>query len=210
LIDWDTWVLLELMRIKERAEISIDRLRDDLRKLSGIGREDDGGLYRMAFTDADMAGKDWLEKQMMACGLETSRDGACNVIGRYEGLDPEAPALVIGSHIDTVPCAGVLDGALGVLSGLECLRALKQAGVAPQRPIELVAFSDEEGRFGGMFGSQAFAGRITPDTIHNAADLGGVKLSEAMEKQGLDPWQALEARRDPRTLAAYLELHIEQ
>jgi len=194
----------------ERAEISIDRLRDDLWELSEIGREDDGGLYRMAFTDADMAGKDWLEKRMAACGLETSRDGACNVIGRYEGLDPEAPALLIGSHVDTVPCAGVLDGALGVLTGLECLRALKQAGVVPQRPIELVAFSDEEGRFGGMFGSQAFAGQITPDTIHNAADLGGVKLSEAMEKQGLDPWQALEARRDPRSLAAYLELHIEQ
>jgi N-carbamoyl-L-amino-acid hydrolase len=117
---------------------------------------------------------------------------------------------LIGSHIDTVPFAGVLDGTLGVLTGLECLRALKEAGAVPERSIELVAFSDEEGRFGGMFGSQAFTGAITPDTVHNAADLDGVKLSEAMEAQGLDPWQALEARRDPRTLAAYLELHIEQ
>ena len=198
------------MLTKQRAEISIDRLRNDLRELSEIGRADDGGLYRMAFTEADMAGKDWLEKRMAECGLSTSRDGACNVIGRFEGRDPDAPALVIGSHIDTVPCAGVLDGTLGVLSGLECLRALKESGMTPERSIELIAFSDEEGRFGGMFGSQAYAGHITPDTIHNAADLAGVKISEAMEQHGLDPWQALEARRDPRSLAAYLELHIEQ
>ncbi|MGB6223117.1 Zn-dependent hydrolase [Haloferula sp.] len=193
-----------------KAEISIDRLREDLRCLAEIGREEDGGLYRMAFTPADMEGKDWLEKQMLEIGLETSRDGAGNVIGRLTGRDPEAPVLLIGSHIDTVPCAGVLDGTLGVLTGLECLRSLKEAGKVPQCSIELIAFSDEEGRFGGMFGSQAFAGRITPDTIHSASDLDGVKLSSVMEELGLDPWQALEARRDPRTIAAYLELHIEQ
>lgn len=204
------WVLFGSMLATEGTRISIDRLREDLRELSEIGRGEDGGLYRMAFTAADMAGKDWLQGRMEECGLETSRDGACNVIGRLPGRDADAPVLVIGSHIDTVPCAGVLDGTLGVLTGLECLRALKESGRVPERSIELVAFSDEEGRFGGMFGSQAFAGKITPDTIHNAADLDGVRLSDAMKEHGLDPWQALEARRDPRSLAAYLELHIEQ
>jgi len=104
----------------------------------------------------------------------------------------------------------VLDGTLGVLSGLECLRALKMADRQPERTVELIAFSDEEGRFGGMIGSQAFAGQVTPDTINSASDLSGVKLEDAMKELGLDPWQALHARRDPAKLAAYLEMHIEQ
>ncbi len=192
------------------TEISIERLSRDLRELGNIGRADDGGLYRMAFTAADMQGKAWLEDKMKEAGLETSRDGACNVIGKMEGKDASLPILVIGSHIDTVPCAGVLDGTLGVLTGLECLRALHEAGRKPERTVELIAFSDEEGRFGGMIGSQAFAGLITPDLIHGAADLGGVKLADAMKECGLDAWEALQARRNPETLGSYLELHIEQ
>lgn len=198
------------MKVTREQEISIDRLSENLRELAEIGRQEDGGLYRMAFTQADMDGKDWLENKMKEIGLETRRDGACNVIGRWPGRQPEAPALLIGSHIDTVPCAGILDGTLGVLSGLECLRSLKEEGLEPLRPVELIAFSDEEGRFGGMFGSQALAGQVTPETIHGAADLDGVKLSDAMVKCGLDPWEALQARRDPESIAAYLELHIEQ
>lgn len=198
------------MLTSEDTEISIDRLAGDLRELGEIGRADDGGVYRMAFTSADMQGKAWLEEKLREAGLEVERDGASNVIGRWPGRNPELPALVIGSHIDTVPCAGILDGTLGVLSGLECLRALKAGGEEPERTIELIAFSDEEGRFGGMFGSQAVAGQVTPDTIHGAADLDGVSLASAMEEHGLDPWQALQARRDPRGIAAYLELHIEQ
>lgn len=190
--------------------ISIDRLGKDLRELAEIGRAEDGGVYRMAFTEADMAGKDWLEARMREAGLETRRDGACNVIGRLAGSDPDAPALLIGSHIDTVPCAGILDGTLGVLTGLECLRVLSDSGRVPPMDIELIAFSDEEGRFGGMFGSQSMAGQITPDTIHSSSDPGGIRLAEAMEERGLDPWAALQARRDPRSVGGYLELHIEQ
>ncbi len=196
--------------VETMPEISIERLGGDLRELSEIGRAEDGGVYRMAFTEADMRGKAWLEQRMQDAGLETSRDGACNVIGRLAGKNAEAPALVIGSHIDTVPCAGILDGTLGVLTGLECLRAVKESGRVPERDIELIAFSDEEGRFGGMLGSQAFAGQVTPDVIHTAVDPAGEKMADAMAAHGLDPWLALQARRDPQTIAAYLELHIEQ
>ena len=198
------------MQTTEDVSISIDRLKEDLRELSEIGRSEDGGVYRMAFTKADMEGKDWLERKMQDAGLATRRDGACNVIGRIEGKDPDAPALVIGSHIDTVPCAGILDGTLGVLTGLECLRSLIETGANPACPVELIAFSDEEGRFGGMFGSQAYAGMITPETIHQASDLDGVKLADAMEEHGLDPWKALEAQQNPEAVSQYLELHIEQ
>jgi N-carbamoyl-L-amino-acid hydrolase len=190
--------------------VSIDRISSDLKELAKIGRAEDGGVYRMAFNEADMRGKDWLEQKMREAGLETRRDGACNLIGRLPGRDLEAPALLIGSHIDTVPCAGILDGTLGVLTGLECLRVMKESGRQPIQDVELFAFSDEEGRFGGMFGSQALAGLITPDTIHSATDPGGERLEDVMKAAGLDPWEALQARRDPTTIGGYLELHIEQ
>jgi N-carbamoyl-L-amino-acid hydrolase len=115
-----------------------------------------------------------------------------------------------GSHIDTVPGAGHLDGALGVLAGLEALRVLKESGIALKRSLELVAFSDEEGRFGGMFGSQALGGNISPEWIHAARDLSNVGLVEAMAKQGLDATDALTAARSPATLHAFVEMHIEQ
>ena len=191
--------------------MNLTRLQENLRALAAIGREEaDGGLYRMAFTGADMEGKRWLIEKMQEAGLETRIDGAGNVIGLWRGADPTLPLMVVGSHIDTVPCAGTLDGALGVLSGLEAMQALRDSGFAPERGMELIAFSDEEGRFGGMFGSQAFAGMVTPETLDTAADLDGVKLADAMRACGMDPWLALEARRDPTTVAGYLELHIEQ
>ncbi len=191
--------------------INLTRFQEHLRELSGIGRhEEDGGLYRMAFTEADMMGKEWLKEKMEAAGLEVRVDGAGNAIGLWRGADPTLPLMLVGSHIDTVPCAGTLDGALGVLSGLEAMQSLKEQGFVPERGMELIAFSDEEGRFGGMFGSQAFAGMITPETLDTAADMDGVKLADVMKEQGMDPWLALEARRDPATVAGYLELHIEQ
>ena len=193
------------------TKINLTRLQENLRALAVIGRdEDDGGLYRMAFTEADMEGKKWLLEKMEEAGLETRVDGAGNAIGLWPGADPTLPVVICGSHIDTVPCAGTLDGALGVLSGLEAMQALRDDGFVPERGMELVAFSDEEGRFGGLFGSQAFAGMVTPETLDTAADLDGVKLADAMKACGMDPWLALEARRDPATVAGYLELHIEQ
>ncbi len=191
--------------------INLDRLHAGLRELAAIGRNpDDGGLYRMAFTDADMEGKAWLEARLRESGIASQRDGAANVSGLMPGRDPEGPRVVVGSHLDTVPCAGTLDGALGVLCGLECLRTLEEAGLRPRRTIELLAFSDEEGRFGGMFGSQAVTGMINPNTLHQAADLDGLRLADEMKRHGLDPWRALEARREPGSVASYLELHIEQ
>jgi beta-ureidopropionase / N-carbamoyl-L-amino-acid hydrolase len=191
--------------------IEVARLRQDLQALGRIGLDpDDGGLYRLAFTPADLEGKRWLRERLEEADIPWRVDGAGNHFGRLEGADPEAPAVLIGSHLDTVPCAGTLDGSLGVITGLECLRRLKESGVRPRRPVELVAFSDEEGRFGGMFGSQAFVGDITPQTLHEATALDGTRLEDAMRACGLEPFRALEARRDPATLHSYLELHIEQ
>ncbi|MBK1832895.1 Zn-dependent hydrolase [Roseibacillus ishigakijimensis] len=196
---------------KEKAAVSLSRLQRRFKELSEIGLDPEvGGLYRMAFTREDMEARDWLEKEMKEAGLQVSRDGAGNVSGLLEGSEPDLPRVLVGSHLDTVPCAGTLDGSLGVMAALESLHAMTEAGVRPRHSIEVISFSDEEGRFGGMFGSQAVAGKLTPETLHHARDLNGVKLSDTLERHGMDPWQALEARRDPKSLECYLELHIEQ
>ncbi|MDQ8189223.1 Zn-dependent hydrolase [Roseibacillus persicicus] len=200
-----------MVETKERAEVSLPRLQRRFKELSDIGLDPEvGGLYRMAFTQEDMEARSWLEKEMEDAGLVVARDGAGNVSGVLEGREPDLPRILIGSHLDTVPCAGTLDGSLGVLSALECLHAMNEAGFKPKHSLEVISFSDEEGRFGGMFGSQAVTGKLTPETLHNAKDLNGVKLADVLERRGMDPWKALEAVRDPKSLECYLELHIEQ
>lgn len=195
--------------ITKESGIDLERLKNDILELGEIGRDpEDRGLYRMAFTPADMEAKRWLQQRMDDVGIENRMDGAGNVIGRVGG-DLEEPAILIGSHTDTVPRAGMLDGALGVLCGLECLRRLREEEVKLKRPVEMISFSDEEGRFGGMLGSEAFCGLITPESLH-ATDLDGIALRDEMEARGLNPIGALDARRPAASIHSYFELHIEQ
>ena len=189
--------------------IDMGRLRQDILDLGQVGREADSGLNRRAFTDGDRQGRDWFRQRLAAAGLELFQDGAANLHGRL-GHDGIRPAVVMGSHLDTVPGGGPLDGALGVLVGLEVLRTVKASGIELRHPLEVIDFSDEEGRFGGMFGSQALAGHLTPERILGARDLEGITLVDAMALWGLDANEALGARRDPATIHAFLELHIEQ
>lgn len=194
----------------EALRIDIERIKSDILTLAEIGRNDrDRGIYRMAFTDEDMEGKRWLLNRIEENGLEPASDGAANISGILPGK-ADSPRVFVGSHIDTVPCAGMLDGTLGVVIGLECLRAIRASGRELERSMELIAFSDEEGRFGGTFGSEAFTGMLTPEKLGSARDLGGTKLSDAMLAHGLDPMRSLDARRLPDEIDSYLELHIEQ
>ncbi len=188
--------------------INLDRLRTDLLTLGRIGHTDTGGVSRLAFTDPDMEARRWLMRRIEESGGRARLDGAGNVLGRW--FEGNHPAVVLGSHIDSVVDGGLFDGTLGVLAGLECARAILDSELRPRRPLELVAFADEEGRFGGMFGVQAYCGMVTPDWLENAADPEGVKLSDAMRSHGLEPLQALNAARRPEDVFAFLELHIEQ
>jgi len=185
------------------------RLQADIEALAEIGRKPDYGIYRMAFTEADMQGREWFKQRALAAGLEVYQDGAANLHARL-GWDGKRPSVMMGSHLDTVPGAGHLDGALGVLVALECLRCIKEDNCQLDYPLEAVVFSDEEGRFGGMLGSQAMAGMHSPETIHAAIDLDGVTLVEAMQQVGLNALDALHAKRQPDSIHAFLELHIEQ
>lgn len=189
--------------------INRERLQSDIETLAEIGRDEDYGIYRMAFSEGDMQGRAWFKNKAEEAGLEFYQDGAANLHARYQ-WDGKRPSVMMGSHMDTVPAAGHLDGALGVIVALECLRCIKEQNLNIDYPLEAVAFSDEEGRFGGMLGSQAVTGMLTPEKIINAADLNGVNLIDAMKSVDLDAMDALHARRNPDSIYAYLELHIEQ
>lgn len=193
----------------DELAVDLSRLRDDLEALGQIGHSAaDGGIHRISFSDADMEGRRWLMARFEAADLKTSMDAVGNVIGRWEvGM---GPAVLVGSHLDSVPSGGRFDGALGVIAGLECVRSLRDRGIQPGSPIEVIATSEEEGRFGGMLGAQALAGRLTREQLESARDDNGLALTEALRAQGLDPEAALAASRDPGSIKAFLELHVEQ
>src|SRR5439155_674458 len=118
--------------------------------------------------------------------------------------------VLTGSHIDTVPEGGILDGALGVLAGLECLQAIHETRARHARPLVVAAWSDEEGRYGSLFGSRAFCGMLEGARLDEMAAVDGVRLVDAMARAGFDAQRAQEARVPPGSVAAYVELHIEQ
>src|SRR5256885_1771391 len=129
-------------------------------------------------------------------------------LARASGAD--APAVLTGSHIDTVPEGGILDGALGVLAGLEALQTIREAQAPHRRPLAVAAWSDEEGRYGSLFGSRAFCGRLDLTRVEAMTAVDGERLIDAMARAGFDPRRVGEATAPVGAVAAYVELHIEQ
>jgi N-carbamoyl-L-amino-acid hydrolase len=117
---------------------------------------------------------------------------------------------MVGSHLDTVPMGGFFDGALGVAAGMECVRTLMDAGVTPTSPIVVIATAEEEGRFGGMLGAQALAGKVDKAWLEAARDDDGTRLVDALSAQKLSPDGVDSVRRDKNSVKAFLELHVEQ
>ena len=189
--------------------VDLERVRTTLLALSEIGFNDqDKGVYRLGFSEADWAARHWLMQILQDEGFSPRMDGAGNVFGRYGPEDQ--PTVTVGSHLDSVPAGGIFDGTLGVIAGLEMLRLCRDFNVQLTHPVELVATSEEEGRFGGMLGAQAMAGELTPEFLLNAHDPDGNRLADAMLSCGMEPLKALEARRKPESMRAFIELHIEQ
>ncbi len=149
---------------------------------------------------------------MRAAGLETWVDTAGNIFGATDirAFGRDTPVVLTGSHIDTVPEGGILDGALGVLAGVECLQALSEAHAPRARPLVVAAWSDEEGRYGSLFGSRAFCGLLDGARIDEMMAVDGVRLVDAMARAGFDARRAPEARAPAGAVTAYVELHIEQ
>jgi N-carbamoyl-L-amino-acid hydrolase len=194
--------------------VNAARLREHLEALSVFGRPSGGGfadgVSRVAYSDADLAGRRYTMGLMEAAGLKPRIDAAGNIFARRAGSDPAQPPVLFGSHIDSVPSGGNFDGDVGSLGAIEVVQTLRDAGIATRRPLEVVVWCNEEGFAynNGLYGSRAAAGHLDPgelDLVWN-----GVKKSDAVRKVGGNPDRIAEARLQPGYFHCYLELHIEQ
>lgn len=192
--------------------VSRERLSRRIDALGRFGALPGGGVTRPAWSPPHEEARAWLVAETRAAGLTTWVDAAGNTFGALglSGFRADSAAVLTGSHIDTVPEGGILDGALGVLAGLECLQTIHEAGLTPGRPLAVAAWSDEEGRYGSLFGSRAFCGRLDIARVPEMAAVDGERLVDAMARAGFDALKASEARAPAGAVAAYVELHIEQ
>jgi hydantoinase/carbamoylase family amidase len=189
--------------------INADRLWKDLMDMGTIGAQPDGGVSRPGLSAADEEGRRWFAARCEAAGLEVRFDAVLNVIARLPARDPAAKALVLVSHLDSVPNGGRFDGALGVLAGLECARVIHENNVELPYHLEIIGFSNEEGAYGpGSVGSRAMLGTLVPGELERKSPAIGRSFAEDLARLGGgDP---AEARRAKEEFAWCLELHIEQ
>lgn len=187
-----------------------DRLAQRLEELSRFGGTSHG-MNRFAYTKEEKAAQDYLKQLFATIGLEVQEDAVGNIFARYPGSDPTLKPIVSGSHIDTVRDGGKYDGALGVLSILEVIESLRENNVTLNHPLDLFISKDEEGtRFSStLFGSNAMIGTITAVDL-DKQDADGISVRQAMTDAGYDPDQFSAAALEPGSIAAYLEVHIEQ
>ena len=193
--------------------IDAARLQRRLEHLSTFGRPAGGtfadGVSRVAYSDADLAARAWLQAEVRAAGLEPRIDAAGNIFARTGG-QPSAPPILLGSHIDSVPNGGNFDGDLGTLGALDVLQSVRTAGVVTRHPIELVVWAHEEST---AFGRGTACSRIVAGDL-KAGDLdqtwNGLRRRDAIRRIGGDPDRIETAVRAPGAWHAYVELHIEQ
>ena len=188
-------------------DINGERLLASLQELGQIGALDGGGVCRLALTDEDKAGRDWVVAQMKALGMSVSVDGIGNVVGVYGGRE-DVPPVMAGSHIDTVRTGGLYDGNYGVLAGLEVVRTLKEAGMRTRKPLAVAFFTNEEGsRFApDMMGSLVFQGDLPLETALDTKGIDGTTVRENLERIGYRGSAPAGAMK----VDSYVELHIEQ
>ncbi len=170
------------------------------------------GTTRLTYSPQFRAASDYLRARMESAGLAVREDAIGNLIGRLEGGDPGLAPLLIGSHFDSVPNGGKFDGPAGVIAGIETAFLFREQGLTPERPIEIIAMIEEEGaRFaGGLVASRILTGSLDTASLDSLPDDDGITMAQAMAAYGLDPAQAGRAVREPGSVHAFLELHIEQ
>ncbi|MBN2550483.1 MAG: Zn-dependent hydrolase [Anaerolineales bacterium] len=192
-----------------KIQINSLRLKRDFDVLSAIGADEFGGVDRPTFSAAHLAVREWFRQRILQDGLEFSLDGAGNHSAILRSRQAQAKTLLLGSHLDSVPHGGRYDGALGVLAALEVLRTIQEANLSLPVHLEAIDFTDEEGTLYGLLGSAALAGLLEPEAL--LAPRGGrAALLEGLQRAGLSEEGFYQARREPDSLAGYLELHIEQ
>ncbi|MFQ5931585.1 MAG: Zn-dependent hydrolase [Nitrospiraceae bacterium] len=186
------------------------RLTRDIEALAHFCDPSRPGFTRRPFTEWYARARDWLGKRMEEAGLQVRIDAVGNVIGKRAGKQ-DMPVIMLGSHIDTVDGGGRYDGMVGVVAAIEVARCIDNSGIALNHPLEVVSFFAEEPTDFGVsaVGSRAMAG-VLDEHLLQQKDPVGQTLGEAMQRSGFDPRKLDAARRDPREISVYLELHIEQ
>jgi allantoate deiminase len=186
------------------------RIEEHINKLSQFTATPGKGTTRLTYSKEDRLARNYIIEKMKEYGLVVSEDGLGNIFGKLEGTLKDAPSVLIGSHFDSVPNGGSYDGPAGVVAGLEVAALFAENKIIPRYPLEIIALIEEEGaRFGGgLMGSRGMTGLLSEADFKNLTDKDGISTEEAMIKIGLDP--SLSKRRDPKTIKAFLEMHIEQ
>jgi ureidoglycolate amidohydrolase len=194
-----------------QLHIDRDRLLSDLETLASFSDDTPPGISRLVFAAADQKGRVWLKAQCRAAGLTVREDAVGNMFARWAGARPELAAIGTGSHIDAIPHSGKFDGTVGVLGGLEAIRALQQSGFEPERSIELLLFTAEEPtRFGlGCLGSRMLSGGLDSTADTRLKDSEGSTLAQLRAAAGFEG-SLDQVRLQDGYYAAFVELHIEQ
>jgi N-carbamoyl-L-amino-acid hydrolase len=190
------------------AAVQGDRLWADLMAMAEVGATPAGGSRRLALTDEDRAGRELFASWARDAGLELRNDRGGNQFARRAGSDPDRPAIMAGSHLDTQPDGGRFDGVFGVLAALEAVRALNDAGLETAAPIDVVNWTNEEGGRFPRFctGSAVYAGVMTLEEARSLPAFDGPLYGDELDRLGL----AGDEEPGSRPASAYLELHIEQ
>lgn len=200
----------DTVRQQAEREAAASRVMARADRLAALSETADA-LTRVYLSPEHLQANQLVGQWMQAAGMMVWQDSVGNICGRYEGQQEGAPAVLLGSHLDTVRNAGRYDGMLGVLAAIEVVQRLHQQGRRLAKAIEIVGFGDEEGtRFGiTLLGSRGVTG-TWPESWLSQCDTDGVSVAQALVNAGLDPARIAHAARHPRDIAAYLELHIEQ
>jgi beta-ureidopropionase / N-carbamoyl-L-amino-acid hydrolase len=195
-----------LHRAQSNLRVNGRRVNDHLRELSEFGKNPQGGVSRLAYSEADLKGREYAMGLMREAKLDVNVDAAGNIIGRRAGNDASLKPLVIGSHIDSVPEGGNYDGDVGSMGAIEVAQTLAENNVALRHPLEVIIFQNEEG---GTIGSHAIAAGLTEKEL-NLVTNSRKTIREGIKFIGGDPDKLAGVVRKPGDIAAYLELHIEQ
>jgi N-carbamoyl-L-amino-acid hydrolase len=198
----------DLLRSGTRQLSSVDgqRLNVHIQQLAAFGRLSSGGISRVAFSEADLAARVFVQDLMQSAQLSVTVDAAGNIIGRREGTASDLPALMLGSHIDSVPHGGNFDGPVGSLGAIEVAHSLADHDIALRHPIEVAVFQNEEG---GKTGSRAMSGELDLAEL-DLVTHSGHSIGDGIGILGGDPRRLETARKQKGDIAAYLELHVEQ
>ena len=187
------------------------RLQSEIEALAAFSDAEAPAVTRIVFTATDLKARAWIKARCEDAGLSVRQDAIGNTFARWSGTDPSAPAVATGSHIDAIPNAGKYDGVVGVLGGLEALRALQRAGFRPRHSLELLIFTSEEPtRFGiGCLGSRLLSGTLSTDAARKLSDNDGASVDDVRGKAGFTG-DLPQVRLPKGYYKAFLELHIEQ